>query len=146
MAATLLGAMVVMAGSVSAQTAAPAGRIKLTSGEAFVIREGRQLPAQTGEALYEADALRTGADGRVGLTLNDETRLSLGPNTEIRIEKFLFAPAEGRLALVARFVRGIATYVSGRIAKLSPDAIRLETPTAIIGVRGTRLAIRVEAP
>jgi hypothetical protein len=34
-------------------------------------------------------------------------------------------------------------YVSGRIAKLSPDSIRLETPAAVMGVRGTTLALRV---
>jgi hypothetical protein len=45
--------------------------------------------------------------------------------------------------LVLRFIRGAATYVSGRIAKLAPDSIRLETPAAIIGVRGTTLAISV---
>ena len=36
-----------------------------------------------------------------------------------------------------KVVRGVAAYVSGRIAKLAPDAIRLETPAAIVGVRGT---------
>jgi hypothetical protein len=45
---------------------------------------------------------------------------------------------------VLKFVRGVAVYVSGRIAKLAPDSIRLESPAAIIGVRGTTLAIRVE--
>jgi hypothetical protein len=55
----------------------------------------------------------------------------------------MYAPAEGQLGLVLRVVRGIAAYVSGRIARLSPDSIRLETPEAIIGVRGTTLAIRV---
>jgi hypothetical protein len=34
-------------------------------------------------------------------------------------------------------------YVSGRIVKLSPDAVRLETPSAIVGVRGTRLVFQV---
>jgi hypothetical protein len=37
----------------------------------------------------------------------------------------------------------MAAYVSGRIAKLSPDAVRLETPGAIVGVRGTTLALAV---
>jgi hypothetical protein len=44
---------------------------------------------------------------------------------------------------VLKVVRGVVAYVSGRIAKLSPDAVRLETPSAIIGVRGTRLVIEV---
>jgi len=46
--------------------------------------------------------------------------------------------------LVLKFVQGAAAYVSGRIAKLAPDSIRLETPAAIVGVRGTSLAIRVQ--
>jgi hypothetical protein len=45
-----------------------------------------------------------------------------------------------------RIARGLVAYVSGRIAKLAPDSVRLETPSAILGVRGTRMVIRVEAP
>jgi hypothetical protein len=45
--------------------------------------------------------------------------------------------------MAMRFLRGVAVYVSGRIAKLAPDSIRLETPSAIVGVRGTTLAINV---
>jgi hypothetical protein len=41
------------------------------------------------------------------------------------------------------FLRGIAVYVSGQIAKLAPDSVRLETPSAIVGVRGTSLALHV---
>jgi hypothetical protein len=47
------------------------------------------------------------------------------------------------MGLVLKFVRGITAYVSGRIAKLAPDSIRLETPAAIVGVRGTTLTVRV---
>ena len=46
--------------------------------------------------------------------------------------------------MVLNFVRGMTAYVSGRIAKMAPDSIRLETPAAIVGVRGTTLAINVE--
>jgi hypothetical protein len=62
----------------------------------------------------------------------------------VRLDRFVYAPAEGRLAVVLNIVRGVAAYVSGQIAKLSPDAVRLETPAAIVGVRGTSLALRVE--
>ena len=61
----------------------------------------------------------------------------------MRLERFNYATADGGLALVLKVVRGVAAYVSGRIAKLAPDSIRLETPAAIVGVRGTSLAIRV---
>ena len=127
-----------------AQNRPVAGRIKVSTGAAFVVRDGAQIPAQVGQVVYEADGVRTGADGKIGVTLNDDTRLSLGQNSELKLERFTYAPAERGFGLVLRFVRGAATYVSGRIAKLAPDSIRLETPASIIGVRGTTLAIQVQ--
>jgi hypothetical protein len=127
----------------SAQSSSGAGMIKVMSGSVVIVRKGEDLPAKLGQTVLETDALRTGADGKVGVTLKDDTRVSIGPNSEVRLERFVYAPAEGNLALVLRFVRGAAAYVSGRIAKLAPDSIRLETPAAIVGVRGTTVALRV---
>lgn len=138
----LLGSVVPARG----QEPPPAGRVKVTSGTAFVVRQGMLLPARVGQVVLEADSLRTGADGRVGVTLRDETRISLGPSSEVLLSRFMYSPAETSFALTLRIVRGMAAYVSGRMAKLAPDSIRLETPAAIVGVRGTRLGIRVEGP
>ena len=66
------------------------------------------------------------------------------PAVLARLDRFVYRPADGAFGLVLSFVRGVAAYVSGRIAKLAPDAIRLETPAAIVGVRGTSLAIRLQ--
>jgi hypothetical protein len=129
--------------TVSAQEPAAIGRIKIASGSVFILRAGGLVPAQPGQAVFEADGLRTGPDGRIGITLKDDTRVSLGPSSEVRLDRFVYAPGDGQLGFVLRMVRGVAAYVSGRIAKLSPDAIRLETPQAIVGVRGTTLAVRV---
>ena len=126
-----------------AQAPVPAGRVKLVSGQAFIVHEGQRVPAVVGTAVYEQDSLATGADGRVGLTLRDDTRLSIGPQTTIEISRFVYAQSDSQFAFVLKVVRGVVAYVSGRIAKLSPDAVRLETPSAIVGVRGTRLVIRV---
>ena len=126
-----------------AQERPAVGRIKVSTGTAFIVRDGAQVPAVVGQMVLEADGLRTGADGKIGITLNDDTRLSLGPNSEFKLERFTYAPADSTFALVVKFVKGAATYVSGRIAKVAPDSIKLETPAAIIGVRGTTLAINV---
>ena len=139
--ATLATATPAFAGRLQQEPTA-AGRIKIASGSVVIVRAGASIPAQAGQVVYEADTLRTGADGRVGLTLKDDTRLSLGPSSEIRLDRFAYAPAEGRLGFVLNVVKGVAAYVSGRIAKLAPDAVRLETPAAIVGVRGTTLVIR----
>ena len=129
---------------VLAQEPAPAGRIRVASGPAFIVRDGGSLPAKQGQAVFASDALQTGPGGRLGVLLNDDTRLSLGPSSEVRLDRFTYAPASNNFAMVLQVVRGAAAYVSGRIAKLAPDSVRLETPAAIVGVRGTSLAIRVD--
>ena len=128
---------------VSAQAATPAGHIKTVSGTAFVVREGATRAAKPGDPIFATDTLRT-ADGSLGVTLQDDTRLSLGANSEVKLDRYVYAPAEGGLGMVLKFVRGVSVYVSGRIAKLAPDAVRLEAPSAIVGVRGTTVAIRIE--
>jgi len=126
-----------------AQQPSPAGRIKVVSGDAVIVRGGSTVPAQNGVAVYQSDSLRTGKDGRVGITLSDDTQVSIGPGSEVKLDSFVYDPGAGQLALVLKFIRGTAAYVSGQIAKLAPDAVRLETPAAIVGVRGTTLGIEV---
>jgi hypothetical protein len=139
----LLGGLVLAAAPAFAQQPSAAGRIKVASGEAFIVRGNDVVPAQVGQIVLATDGLRTGTDGRLGLTLKDDTRVSLGPSSEVKLESFMYEPSAGRLGLALKFVRGVTAYVSGRIAKLSPDSIRLETPAAIVGVRGTTLTVRV---
>jgi hypothetical protein len=142
----LVAVALIFAASVPAfaQEPAAAGRVKVVSGEAYIVRAGKSIPAKPGQPLFASDNLRTGADGSIGVTLKDATRLSLGPSSELRVERFVYAPESGSLAVVIKFMRGVGAYVSGRIAKLAPDAIRLETPAAIVGVRGTTVAVKVE--
>jgi len=140
----VLALMLASAVPARAQQSSAAGRVKTVSGSAFIVRGGAVIPAQPGQVVFQADALRTGADGTIGVTLKDDTRLALGPGSEVRLERFAYAPGTAGLGMVLKFVRGVTAYVSGRMAKLAPDSIRLETPSAIVGVRGTNLVIRVQ--
>jgi len=130
---------------VMAQAPAPAGHIKTVSGAAMIVRDHGTVPAKAGDPIYATDTLRTSADGSLGVTMQDDTRLSLGPNSEVKVDRYVYAPGEGGLGMVLKFVRGVAVYVSGRMAKIAPDSVRLEAPSAIVGVRGTTVAIRVGA-
>jgi len=128
---------------VAAQQAAPAGHVKIATGAAFIVRQNAMIPAKPGDAVFPTDTLRTQANGVIGVTLADDTRVSLGPDSEMSLERYVFAPADGALGMVLNFVKGVGAYVSGRMAKLAPDSVRLETPAAIVGVRGTTDAIKV---
>ncbi|HSL23448.1 MAG TPA: FecR family protein [Vicinamibacterales bacterium] len=119
------------------------GSVKSVTGAAFIVRAGQDLPLALGQSIVEGDTVRTGPDSRVGVTFKDGTRLALGANTELRVTSFAYAPAEGRLGFVARLARGVAAYVSGRIAELAPGTVKIETPASVIGIRGTHLLIGV---
>jgi hypothetical protein len=142
--AGVLAIVLAVAAPALAQQPSPAGHVKTASGSAFIVRQNVTVPARPGEPVFATDTLRTGDDGTVGVTLRDDTRLSLGPSSEVRLERYVYAPGEGGFEMVLKFVRGASAYVSGRMAKLAPDSIRLETPAAIVGVRGTTVAISVE--
>ena len=122
----------------------PVGTVKVAQGAVFVGRAGQEIPARVGLVVLEMDVLRTGADGRLGVILRDDTRISLGPTSDLRIEQFAFQPSQGRLALILKMLRGIAVYSSGKIAALAPDSVRFETPVGVVGLRGTTFAVRID--
>ena len=122
----------------------PAGYLKTVHGTACVMREGKTIPAVVGDRVFKDDTLRTGPDGSLGITFMDDTVMSMGPGSEVVLNDFEFSPAEGRMSIFTRMLKGTVVYLSGIIAKLSPDTVRFETPVANIGLRGTRFAVKVE--
>ncbi|MBF0625066.1 MAG: FecR domain-containing protein [Magnetococcales bacterium] len=119
------------------------GMVKTSAGAAYIHRQGAKLPAQVGVALDAKDILETGADGAVGITMQDNSRFSLGPNSRFVVEDFAFDPHQNRLAFVGRVESGTLSFNSGDIGKLAPDRVRLTTPLGTIGLRGTALLIQV---
>ena len=90
------------------------------------------------------DVVKTGDKGGIGLIFTDDTIISMGSKSEITIEDYLFEPIEGKLSFIARMIQGTISFISGQITKLSPESVRLETPAATIGVRGTHVLVKVE--
>ncbi len=141
-AAVLVAALALAVPASGAAAEAPIGLVRSSTGQAVVTRGGQVLPAVPGTKLFAGDILGTGADGTLGVILNDNSTLSLGPGSSLAIRKFLFSPKEGKLGLVARLSRGTMAYISGLIGKLAPESARFETPVASIGIRGTRFAVK----
>ena len=125
-------------------SAAEIGQIKNIAGQVFLLRNTNQQPAKAGDLVEEADIITTGANGSVGITLIDNSRLSAGPNSRIELKQFRFNPTTQEGQSLTDVRRGTLAIVSGQIAKRSPDAMKVQTPTTILGVRGTTFAVKVE--
>jgi hypothetical protein len=128
------------------QTAAAAeiGQIKNVTGQVFLLRNNNQQPAKAGDLIEQADVLTTGANGSFGIILIDNSRLSAGPNSRIELKQFRFNPTTQEGESLTDVKRGTLAIVSGQIAKRSPEAMKVQTPTTILGVRGTTFAVKVE--
>ncbi|MFC3607580.1 FecR domain-containing protein [Stutzerimonas tarimensis] len=104
------------------------GYVRSVGEPANFTSRGQTNTARVGQGVLRGALLQTGPGGSLGLVLNDGTRLSLGPRSELHLDRYRFEPARGALAFEASLSRGSLSLVSGDIARLKPGAVRLHTP------------------
>jgi hypothetical protein len=136
--------LLVLSATIPARAEAPhIAQIKTVRGDAFIVRDGQRTPARLGDLLYQSDVVATGPGGAIGFTFVDNTVFSAGPDSEIALAQFRFDSSNYNGEMLAEMRKGSLTVVSGDIAHGSPGAMKIKTPTSILGVRGTTFAVRV---
>lgn len=120
------------------------GQVKTVAGEVYLIRNTVQQPVAVGTVMQQGDVLTTGPDSSAGITFIDNSRLSVGSNTRIEISLYRYDSTTQEGEFLTDIRRGTLYLVSGTIAKQPGDAMKIRTPTTVIAVRGTTLAVRVE--
>lgn len=133
--------MTVMLGGLASAT--EIGQIKTLEGEVFLIQDNTKSLAKLGDVLNQANIVETGNNGSVGITFIDNSRFSVGPNSRIELRQFSFNPTTHEGEFITDMPRGTLTVISGNIAKRSPEAMKIKTPSTILGFRGTKTAIKV---
>ena len=122
------------------------GQIKVAKGKVHVERDGNRLAAAVGMPIRQSDTLITGADGSAGVTFSDNSLLSTGPNSILVVDQYKFDSTTHAGKFDASLKKGTLAVVSGKIVKQSPGAMRVRTPAAIMGVRGTEFMVQVDQP
>jgi len=118
--------------------------VKKVSGEAFAKRNNHMISLKSGEQLYQGDILITNKNGKLGIIFDDGTLLSLGENSILDINKYLFKPADNNFDIDLDMKKGIAAFESGKIGKLSPKSVKFRIPEGTIGIRGTKFLVQVQ--
>jgi hypothetical protein len=124
--------------------AQPIGEVEFARGVGFAQSEG-QNPRTLGKglALKEGDRVTT-ADGASAIVkLQDGTRMTVRPNSEMLIQQYKFKENAADNNMVMQLLRGGFRAITGLISKNSPDAARVVTKTATIGIRGTDFDARI---
>ena len=132
----------------SAALPAPAdnsvGQVAAVQGNASVIRGGAAAAAlQVSDPIFKDDTLATGTDSSLGITFDDETTFSLSANTHIVVNEFVYQEGGAGNAAAFNVAVGTAAFVAGLVAKTGD--MRITTPDAAIGIRGTTGVVDVPA-
>lgn len=120
------------------------GYLKSAEGTTLVMRGEDTTPIMVGDPVFVADLLIVKGGGSMGITFIDNSQLSMGSESQLRLTSFEFVPKEEKLSFVTELLKGTLLYVSGVIAKLSPDSVSVVTPVATLSVRGTKFLARVD--
>lgn len=150
----LISALLLAAPASHAQTPAAvepvrAGTFKQVQGEAWVgnpdAQASQRRAAQPGDGLRETERLSTGASGAATLVLKDGTTLTVGPNSTVDLRRFQFDSTTQKGNFLLDLLQGSVRVVTGVLAKVNPDLFKVQTPTSVVGVRGTDFIVETQA-
>jgi hypothetical protein len=130
----------------AAAIAADVGEVKVAKGTAFIERGAERIAVRAGLPVQQSDKVVTGADGTVGITFSDNSLLSIGPESRFAIDRYVFDTTTHAGQFDSTLSKGTLAVVSGKIVKQSPEAMKIRTPSSIMGVRGTEFIVKVDEP
>jgi hypothetical protein len=123
--------------------AADVGLIKVSKGSVQIQRGAEKMPAAVGSGVQASDVILTGANGSAGITFIDNSLVSVGPNSVFAIDKYQFDTTTNQGEFEGNLKQGRLAAISGKMVKQSPESMKIRTPSAIMGVRGTEFVVQV---
>ena len=129
--------------AVTAQASVPAGSIGEIKGSGVIERDKEVIEGTTGVGVQMQDTAVT-ANGRMRIDFKDQTRVDLTEHARLVIDEFVYDPANDVGSLSIKATLGGVRYASGQIAKRYQQNVKIRTPSATIGVRGTDFVMVVD--
>ena len=97
-------------------------------------------PVSSGTKIFLGDEIEVASGGRMQIMLLDETVFTLGSGARLVIDEFVYDPAAESGSMTTQITKGAFRFVSGKLAKSGPKAMKVSLPSADISIRGTQVA------
>ena len=123
--------------------ATDAGEIGKIKGSGVLERNGSVITGGSGVGVKSMDTAVT-ANGTMQIDFVDETRVDITEHSRLLIDEFVYDPSNGRGSLGLKASLGTMRYASGQIAKKYKQNVKIRTPSATSGVRGTDFVLVVD--
>lgn len=127
----------------TAITNAAIGTVTEQTGPTEIKRNKDVIPSEL-KSPVEMDDTITTANAKAGITFEDNTQVHITEQSKLVIDNFVYDPNKGAGKLAVKIALGTVKYTSGQIAKNDPQQVKVETPSATIGVRGTDFTSTVD--
>ena len=119
----------------------PIGNVATLTGSATVTRNNASTPLNLQDDIFQGDILETSANSTLGVTFNDATTFNLTANARIEVDSFVYEDGGKQNGALIDIARGTVAFAAAAVAK--PGDMRISTPTATLGIRGTTGLIEV---
>ena len=119
------------------------GTLKAIQGDVTLVKGSNRLTAATGDGVVQSDKIVTGPNSAASLVLRDGTALVIGPNSQVSLARFEYESTTQKGSLLVDVLQGTIRMISGLIAKIDPEQVKVKTPTVVVGVRGTDFIVEV---
>jgi hypothetical protein len=119
----------------------PIGNVATLTGNATVTRSNASTPLKLQDDVFLNDVLATSANSTLGVTFNDATTFNLTANARIAVDSYVYEEGGKQNAAVFDVVRGTVAFVAAAVAKTGD--MKISTPTATLGIRGTTGLVEV---
>jgi hypothetical protein len=119
----------------------PIGNVATVTGNASVVRNNTTTPLKVNDDIFLNDIVQTGAKSTLGITFTDATTFNLKANAQITIDTYVYEDGGQNNAGVFDVARGTAAFVAAAVAKTGD--MKITTPTATLGIRGTSGLVEV---
>jgi hypothetical protein len=119
----------------------PIGNVATLTGTATVIRNKDSLPLKLQDDIFLNDALQTSANSSLGVTFNDATTFNLTANARITVDNYIYEDGGKQNNALFDITKGTVAFVAAAVAKTGD--MKITTPTASLGIRGTTGLVEV---
>ncbi|MGY3587335.1 hypothetical protein ACVIGB_003611 [Bradyrhizobium sp. USDA 4341] len=119
----------------------PIGNVATLTGTATVTRNNTTTPLQIRDDIFANDDVATSATSSLGITFNDGTTFNLRANARITIDNYVYEDGGQQNSALFNVAKGTAAFVAAAVAKTGD--MKISTPTATLGIRGTTGLVEV---
>jgi hypothetical protein len=121
----------------------PIGRVETAAGSATVVRNGVAVELNVGDLVFQGDVVQTLSNSALAIAFSDGSAFTLNENARMALNEFVYDPNGTANSALINLVQGTVSFIAAQVAKTG--TMRVETPTAVLGIRGTFITLSVSS-